>query len=137
MVKHKMIKTYMDCARSFAKLSTAKRLQVGGVAVTPNDIICYSWNGTAEGDDNTCEIDGVTRPEVLHCESNIISKAAREGMSLKGSNLFLTDSPCMECAKLIKQAGVVGVYYDREYRLTDGIDYLRKRGVHCEKYEEE
>lgn len=136
MLRHKMLTPYMECARAFAKLSKASRLKVGGVAVTPNDIMIYSWNGTAEGDDNTCEVDGVTKPEVLHCEANIVSKASREGHSLKGSNLFVTDSPCLECAKLIKQAGVIGVYYDRQYRLTDGIDYLRSRGVHCEQYEE-
>ena len=137
MLRHKMFKPYMECARAFAQLSKAERLKVGGIAVTPNDIVIYSWNGTAAGDDNVCEEGGVTKREVLHCEANIVGKAAREGHSLKGSNVFVTASPCLDCAKLLKQAGVVGVYYDDEYRLTDGIDYLRQRGVHCEKFEEE
>lgn len=137
MIRHKLVKPYMESARAFAQLSRAERRKVGAIAVTPQDLIIYSWNGTAEGDDNTCEVDGVTRPEVLHAEANVVSKSSREGVSLKGASIFVTASPCMECAKLLKQAGVVSVIYDEEYRLLDGIDYLQKRGVHCEQYKEE
>lgn len=153
MIKHKMLKPYMNAARGFALLSHAKRKKVGYVAITPQDIMIYSWNGRPAGDDNNCEIENtktvnvhgvimnelelVTHPECLHAERNIIAKAAREGISLKGANLVGTLSPCLECALQLHQAGVESVIYEEEYRLTDGIDYLRRKGIHCEQYVEE
>jgi dCMP deaminase len=154
MIKHKMLKPYMNAARGFALLSHAKRKKVGYVAITPQDIMIYSWNGRPSGDDNNCEItvpifntmngvkvevgcDIVTHPECLHAERNIIAKAAREGISLKGANLVGTLSPCLECALQLHQAGVESVIYEEEYRLTDGIEYLRRKGIHCEQYQEE
>ena len=136
-MKHKMFKPYMDTAIAFSKLSYAKRAQVGAVAITPQDLMIYSWNGTASGDDNTCEdIDGVTKDETLHSESNIIAKAAREGVSLKGSSIFVTLSPCIMCAKQLLQAGVERVVYLEDYRDVAGIMYLKSHGVIIEKYEE-
>lgn len=151
MVKHKMVKPYMECARSFAKLSRAKRKQVGAVAITPQDVMIYSWNGRPSGDDHICEIEEkvvsehwgfetgtrlITHPEVLHAESNIVAKAAREGISLKGANVYVTLSPCLNCALQLYQAGVSMVTYDEEYRITEGIDFLRRKGIHVEKFEE-
>lgn len=138
MIKSKMIKPYMETARAFAKLSHAERRKVGGIAVTPQDVIIYSWNGRPSGDDNECEIEGnITHPEVLHCESNLVAKAGREGISLKGASVYVTLSPCLPCALQMYQAGVASVTYDEEYRLTDGIDFLRRKQIHIEQYEEQ
>lgn len=125
----------MDSARAFAKLSHAKRKKVGGVAVTPQDVLIYSWNGRPAGDPNECEVGDVTHEEVLHCESNLVAKAAREGISLKGSNIILTLSPCLACAKQLYQAGVDSVFYEEQYRMTEGIDFLKNHGIHIEQYE--
>jgi len=136
-VKHKFFKSYMECAKAFAKQSYAVRRKVGAVAVTPQDVMIYSYNGTAIGDDNTCEDEnGNTKMEVLHAESQVISKAAREGLSLKGSTIFITTAPCASCSKQIYQSGVERVVYDEEYRDMSGVAYLRKHGVIVEKYEE-
>lgn len=135
-MKDKMIHAYMECARAFAKLSYAQRKKVGGIAVTPQDVVVYSWNGRVSGGDNKCEIEGedVTRPDVLHAEANIVSKAAREGISLKGSTVVVTLSPCLPCAMQMYQAGVKRVIYDETYRDTAGIDFLKPLGVIIEKY---
>lgn len=136
-MKHRMLKPYVETARAFARLSYAERKKVGAIAVTPQDLIIYSWNGRPGGEDNCCETeDGVTHPDVLHAESNLVAKAAREGISLKDSTVVVTLSPCLMCAKQMYQAGVATVIYEEEYRLTDGIDFLRKRHVHVEKYED-
>lgn len=137
MLKHKMIKPYMETARAFAKLSYAKRKKVGGIAVTPQDVVIYSWNGRPIGDCNDCEDEtGQTHEETLHCESNLIGKAAREGISLKGSTVVVTLSPCLSCSKQMYQAGVERVIYEEEYRDLSGIEFLRKHSVFVEKYEE-
>lgn len=133
MIKHKMIEPYMNAARGFAKLSHAERKKVGGIAVTPQDVVIYSWNGRPAGDPNGCEVDGVTHPDVLHCESNLVAKAAREGISLKGSAVFITLGPCLICAKQMYQSGVTSVFYDEEYRLSDGVQFLRDHKVHVEQ----
>lgn len=136
-MKHKMLKPYMQTARAFAQLSHAVRKKVGGIAVTPQDVLVYSWNGRPSGDDNVCELSPeLTHPEVLHCESNLVAKAAREGISLKGANVIVTLSPCLPCAMQMFQAGVVGVFYDEQYRMTEGIEFLKRHGVHVEQYEE-
>lgn len=136
-MKHRMLKPYVETARAFARLSYAERKKVGAIAVTPQDLIIYSWNGRPGGEDNCCETeDGVTHPDVLHAESNLVAKAAREGISLKDSTVVVTLSPCLMCAKQMYQAGVATVIYEEEYRLTEGIEFLRKRHVHVEKYED-
>lgn len=133
-----MIKPYMESARAFAKLSHAVRKKVGGVAITPADVMIYSWNGRPAGDDNCCEVNPeLTHPEVLHCESNLVAKAAREGISLKGANVFITLSPCLPCAMQMFQAGVVRVFYEEQYRDTTGIEFLRRHKVHVEQYSED
>lgn len=137
MIKHRMVDVYMDTARCFSKLSYAKRKKVGAVAITPQDVILTSWNGRPSGDDNNCEINpDLSHPEVLHAESNLVAKAAREGISLKGSVVVVTLSPCLACSMQMYQAGVVSVIYDEEYRITDGIKFLKSHNVHVEKYGE-
>lgn len=136
---------YMNCAYAIAALSNAVRKQVGAVLVSPKGgIIAEGVNGTPSGFDNCCEnkvcmIDGppsnvlVTKPEVLHAESNAIAKVARSTSSSDGCTMYTTYSPCFECAKLMIQAGIVRVVYDEEYRLTDGIDLLRKAKIQVDK----
>lgn len=137
-MKGKMYKPYMEAARSFALLSYAQRKKVGAIAITPQDVMLYSWNGRVAGGENKCEIDDqdVTRPDVLHAEANIVSKAAREGISLKGSTIVVTLSPCLACAMQLYQAGIRSVIYEEEYRETSGIDFLRNYGVEILKYED-
>jgi dCMP deaminase len=136
-MKHKMLEPYMDTARAFAKLSHAQRRKVGAIAVTPQDVVIYSWNGRPSGDDNCCEVNPeLTHPEVLHAESNIVAKAAREGISLKDADVYVTLSPCLPCALQLYQAGVKMVTFDEEYRLTDGIDFLKRKKITVNKYEE-
>lgn len=138
-MKPETFESYMACAEAFAKRSKAIRKKVGAVAVTPHDMMLYSYNGTAAGEDNTCEYTDetgqlVTKREVLHAEANIISKAAREGFNLNGSTVFVTLAPCIECAKLLRQAGVVRVVYKEPYRDMSGVEYLSKRGVEVIEY---
>ena len=147
--------TYMDAhmkaAEVYSQLSSAKRLQVGCVVVKDNTIIGIGYNGMPSGWDNNCEevvnVDsddpryaynnfaGVlkTRPEVLHAETNAIAKISRSTNSSEGAALFVTHAPCLDCAKIIHQAGINSVYYRNTYRSTDGVDFLGKCGVHVEK----
>ena len=127
---------YLEMARVWAKNSYCKRRQVGALIVKDRMIISDGYNGTPSGFENICEDEnGVTKPYVLHAEANAISKVAKSGNSSQGATLYITDSPCMECAKLIIQAGIKRVVYADEYRLTDGIDLLRRAGVECIKFE--
>jgi dCMP deaminase len=133
-MKDKFIDFYMKIAESTAQLSSAVRLKVGSVIVKGNSIISYGYNGTPSGWDNSCEYllpDGTlkTKPEVLHSEANAILKVARSTESSEGATLFCTHAPCMDCAKLIYQAGISTVYYRNQYRSTDGIEFLRDSGV--------
>ena len=127
---------YLEMARIWAKNSYCKRRQVGALIVKDRMIISDGYNGTPSGFENVCEDEnGVTKPYVLHAEANAISKVAKSGNSSQGATLYITDSPCMECAKLIIQAGIKRVVYADEYRLTDGIDLLRRAGIECIKFE--
>jgi len=126
----------MDVAKRFAQLSHAERLQVGAIVVKDDRIIAYGYNGMPSGWDNCCEENGKTKPEVLHAESNAIAKLARSNESGLGADLFITHSPCIECAKLIYQSGIKTVYFGENYRSNDGIDFLQasKIGVmHVDK----
>ncbi len=121
-------------ASIWAKNSYCKRRQVGALLVKDNMIISDGYNGTPSGFENVCEDEtGVTKPYVLHAEANAISKVAKSGNSSDGATLYITASPCMECAKLIVQAGIRRVVYRDEYRLTDGVDLLRRAGISVEK----
>lgn len=123
-------KRYIRMAKIWAENSYCQRRQVGALIVKDNMIISDGFNGTPSGFENVCEDEnGVTHPYVLHAEANAITKIARSGNNSNGATLYVTDSPCIECAKLIIQAGIKRVIYAREYRLTDGIDLLKRANI--------
>ena len=124
---------YLRMACIWSENSYCKRRQVGALIVKDNMIISDGYNGTPSGFENICEDDNdVTFPYVLHAEANAITKIARSGNNSQDSTLYVTDSPCIECAKLIIQAGIKRVVYKRAYRLTDGVDLLLKAGIEVE-----
>ena len=121
---------YMRMARIWAENSYCKRRQVGALLVKKKMIISDGYNGTPSGFENNCEDENnVSLPYVLHAEANAITKVARSNNSSDGATLYVTASPCIECAKLIIQAGIVRVVYGEEYRIRDGIELLRQAGI--------
>lgn len=125
---------YLQMAAVWAKNSYCKRRQVGALLVKDKMIISDGYNGTPSGFENVCEDEnGVTKPYVLHAEANAISKVAKSGNSSAGATLYITASPCIECAKLIIQAGITRVVYKDEYRLLDGVELLKRAGIEVEK----
>jgi dCMP deaminase len=137
-MKEKFKRTYMQTAKIFAELSSAQRLHVGAIIVKDDRIISIGYNGMPAGWTNVCEdvsTDGTlkTKPEVLHAESNAIAKLAKSNESGNAATLFVTHSPCLECAKLIYQSGICAVYFANEYRDSSGIDFLEKSGVGVEQ----
>ena len=124
---------YMEMAVTWSGLSKAKRKKVGCIVVNEKTIISDGYNGMPSGFDNECEeiIDDVmkTRPEVLHAESNAITKLSKSTRSSEGATLYITLSPCIECAKLIIQSGIKRVVYKEPYRDTTGLALLEKGGV--------
>ena len=132
----KFDRSYLEMAAVWAKNSYCTRRQVGAILVKDRMIISDGYNGTPSGFENVCEDEnGVTKPYVLHAEANAITKVARSGNSSEGATLYITDSPCMECAKLIIQSGITRVVYAREYRIIDGVDLLRRDGIQVDKFE--
>ncbi len=128
---------YMRMARIWAENSYCKRRQVGALIVKGRMIISDGYNGTPSGFENNCEDEGnKSLPYVLHAEANAITKVARSNNSSEGATLYVTASPCMECAKLIIQSGIKRVVYAEEYRLTDGVDLLREAGIEVERIDE-
>ena len=143
-MKTKFKELYMDWAKRAAELSYAKRLHVGAVIVKDDTVISYGYNGMPAGWDNTCEdviqyeddtVALKTKPEVLHAESNAIAKLAKSHNSGLDAELFVTHSPCIDCAKLILQSGISRVYYGENYRDDAGIKFLEKSGIPVEKLE--
>ena len=151
-MKKKLKRAYMKTAEIFAELSHARRLHVGAIVVKDDRIISIGYNGMPAGWDNDCEYEvtefqteyGVgsklvntgelkTRPEVLHAESNCISKLAKSNESGLGATMFVTHAPCLDCAKLIYQSGISSVLYRNSYRSDDGIQFLQKAAVWVEK----
>ncbi len=121
---------YLRMARIWAENSYCQRRQVGALVVKDKMIISDGYNGTPSGFENVCEDDGnVTKPYVLHAEANAITKLARSNNNSEGSTIYITASPCIECAKLIIQAGIKRVVYGEKYRLTDGIELLERAGI--------
>lgn len=121
---------YLRMARIWAENSYCTRRQVGALIVKDKMIISDGYNGTPSGFENVCEDEqGLTKPYVLHAEANAITKIARSGNNSDGATLYVTDSPCIECAKLIIQAGIRRVVYAKQYRLTEGVDLLRRAGI--------
>jgi dCMP deaminase len=160
-MKQKFIDLYMNWARSAAKLSHARRLQVGAVIVKDDTVISYGYNGMPAGWDNNCE-DVLstyderdthsmgdwqydestkkfsrlkTKPEVLHAEMNSLMKLAKSSSSGSQASMFVTHSPCLDCAKGIHQAGIKQVFYQEDYRDSAGIEFLRRSNVEVTKYE--
>ena len=130
----KFDESYLEMAAVWAKNSYCKRRQVGAILVKDRMIISDGYNGTPSGFENICEDEnGITKPYVLHAEANAITKVAKSGNSSKGATLYVTASPCLECAKLIIQAGITRVVYRDEYRLTDGIDLMKRAGIELVK----
>ncbi|MBR5699628.1 MAG: dCMP deaminase family protein [Bacteroidales bacterium] len=130
----KFDKSYMEMASVWSRNSYCKRRQVGALIVKDRMIISDGFNGTPSGFENVCEDEnGVTKPYVLHAEANAITKVAKSGNNSDGSTLYVTSSPCLECSKLIIQSGIKRVVYQEEYRLTDGIDLLRRAGIEVVK----
>ena len=135
------INAHLNAAKAYAQLSYAKRLKVGAVLVKDDRIISVGYNGMPSGVDNTCEDyvqDGpiaelVTKPGLVHAEMNVIAFAAKNGMSTNQCIMIITHSPCFECSKLIIQSGIKKVLYETEYRLTEGLDFLRECGVEVER----
>lgn len=130
--KHRILdRRYLRMARIWAENSYCQRRQVGAIIVKDKMIISDGYNGTPAGFENVCEDpeSGLTKPYVLHAEANAITKVACSNNSSDGATLYVTASPCLECAKLIIQAGIKRVVFDELYRITDGIDLLRRAGV--------
>ena len=156
-MKQKWIDAYMDTAERFAELSSARRLHVGAVVVKDDRIISIGYNGMPSGWDNNCEDkiyceDGdyseqqlpkesnqwikyklVTKPEVLHAETNAIAKLAKSTESGMGATMFITHAPCLDCAKLIYQSGISSVLYRNSYRSNDGVDFLESCKINVKK----
>ena len=125
---------YLEMAQIWAKNSYCRRRQVGALLVKGRMIISDGFNGTPSGFENECEDENnCTKPYVLHAEANAITKVAKSGNSSDGATLYVTSSPCMECAKLIIQAGIKRVVYCDEYRNADGLALLERAGVVVER----
>lgn len=172
-MKPKFIDYYMNIAQLTAKLSYAKRLQVGAVIVKGNQILASGYNGMPSGWENNCEykdwlesdatmwldaeeiqeqwpyieyseVDDKpigryrlkSKPEVMHAEMNALMRLAASTESSIGSTLFITHSPCLECAKAIYQSGIGTVYYKHDYRSVDGVEFLKKTGVNIKKIDD-
>ncbi len=136
--------TYMGTALLHAKLSKARRAQVGAVLVTSHGVTLTGYNGTPTGRSNDCELfqtwhEGpvyVTKPEVIHAELNCIMKAAREGVSCIGATVYVTLSPCIQCSAMLVQAGVKRVVYKQQYRDDFGVELLKSCGILVQSYDE-
>ena len=134
--QYKLDLRYLKMAQIWAENSYCKRRQVGALVVKDQMIISDGYNGTPSGFENVCEDGDVTKPYVLHAEANAISKVAKSNNSSMGATMYITASPCIECAKLIIQAGISRVVYSEEYRSSEGVDLLRRAGVKVDKVEE-
>jgi len=149
--KNRYDSLYSDIAKRVSQMSYAKRLNVGAVLVKDDRILSYGWNGMPIGWDNDCEYEMieaplryppspvppllVTKPEVLHAESNCLMKVARSTESSDKGTMYITHSPCIDCAKLIHQAGIIRVVYSHLYRSKDGLNFLSHCGIEIIKYD--
>ena len=127
--------SYLKMAFIWAQNSYCVRRKVGALIVKDRMIISDGYNGTPSGFENVCEFEdtGKTKPYVLHAEANAITKVAKSSNSSAGATLYVTDAPCVECAKLIIQAGIVRVVFSKEYRVMDGIELLQRAGIEVEQ----
>jgi dCMP deaminase len=120
---------FLDIAKQVAKASYCKRRQVGAVIVKDDNIISFGYNGTISGFPNECECDNVTKQDVLHAESNAIAKCCKSSYSSDGATMYITLSPCFECAKIIIQSGIKKVVYFQNYTDLSGLDLLIKSKI--------
>lgn len=121
-------------AHVWAENSYCDRRKVGALIVKDRMIISDGYNGTPSGFENICEDEeGNTKAYVLHAEANAITKVAKSHNSSQGATLYITDSPCMECAKLIIQAGIRRLVYSRKYRITEGLELLERAGIEVDQ----
>jgi len=132
---------HMNVAEVYAKLSSAKRLQVGAIVVKDDKVLSIGYNGTPAGWDNNCEYEAAlgfgdvvpplirTKPEVIHAEMNALGKLAKSNETSDGAVIYITHAPCFECAKLIHITGISKVYYRNSYRNNDGIEFLNKCNI--------
>lgn len=128
--QHDLDLRYLRMAEIWSENSYCTRRKVGALIVKDKMIISDGYNGTPSGFENVCEDENnVTKPYVLHAEANAITKIARSGNNSDGATLYVTDAPCIECSKLIIQSGIKRVIYSRSYRMTDGVDLLRRAGI--------
>ena len=140
--QHRYDRAYMGMTREFSKLSYAERAKVGCIIVSSKgQVVSQGYNGMPSGMDNRCEHEDengniVTNTEVLHAESNAITKCAKWGSSTEGCTIYITLSPCVECAKLIIQAGIRRVVYGERYRNTEGIELLERANIIVEQISE-
>lgn len=125
-MKDKYIRAHLEAARVYGELSTADRLKVGCLIVKDDRIISIGYNGMPSGGSNVCEENNVTKPEVLHAETNAITKLAKSTESGEGSSMFCTYAPCVDCAKLILQSGIREFHYEHRYKSSDGLDLLEQ-----------
>lgn len=127
---------YLRMAHIWAENSYCVRRKVGALIVKDKMIISDGYNGTPSGFENVCEDEqNITLPYVLHAEANAITKIARSNNNSENATLYVTDAPCIECAKLIIQAGIKRVIYNRNYRIEDGINLLKRAGITVEQIE--
>ncbi len=132
--QHKFDSSYLKMARIWGQNSYCKRRQVGALLVKDRIIISDGYNGTPSGFENECEDDdNKTKPYVLHAEANAITKVAKSNNSSEGATLYITASPCVECAKLIIQAGIKRVVFAEHYHTTDGVLLLKRAGVEVDQ----
>lgn len=130
--RHDLDNRYMSMAKIWAENSYCQRRKVGALIVKNNMIISDGYNGTPSGFENVCEDEnGVTKPYVLHAEANAITKVAKSANNCDGATLYVTASPCIECSKLIIQAGIKRVVYSDPYRNDDGLKLLQRVGIEC------
>lgn len=134
MKDKKFDQSYIKMAYVWAENSYCERRKVGALIVKDRMIISDGYNGTPSGFENVCEDeDGNSKAYVMHAEANAITKVAKSHNSSEGATLYITDSPCIECAKLIVQAGIKRVVYSRSYRITDGLDLLKRAEIELEQ----
>jgi dCMP deaminase len=126
---------YINIAILTSNNSRAIRNKVGCIIVKNSNIISFSWNGTPSGFDNCCEdSNGNTKQEVIHAEINALSKLCKNGISSDGATMYITLSPCFDCAKAIIMSGIKKVVYIEEYRIAGPLNFLREAGVEVQKW---
>lgn len=129
----KYLNTHLAAAKEYASQSKCERLKVGAIIINDNRPISAGYNGCVSGGSNICEINGITKKEVVHAEFNAIAHAAKKGIALENCGIIITHSPCFNCALLIKQSGITEIYYGEQYKDLEPVIFLRKHNVIIEE----